>query len=160
MASSIVDVAIRMLSHPLSQPISELSLLQQSLLFGEISSNPRGLFTFGGPRVGKNRYINFVSIPHYRWVNNNHIVARVPPPWLGYSHCGSEMHFNAFGRLRKYNPWRRFRDRWYGFFLSLRNWQIDHLADRNMPKYIESLQRALGDEAAGRIKPVLKTPPK
>lgn len=37
MASSIVDEAIRMLSHPLSQPISELSLLQQSLLFGEIS---------------------------------------------------------------------------------------------------------------------------
>ncbi|MCA9183804.1 MAG: lipase family protein [Planctomycetales bacterium] len=284
MASSIVDEAIRMLSHPLSQPISELSLLQQSLLFGEISkisyyrpdivweaissvgfeeyeffdrdgaqayivanqhdcvvvcrgtepnewndikadvnaltviaenagrvhrgfkrevddlwpkleralrdnqkplwftghslggamaticagrcklaeisSNPEGLFTFGSPRVGNNRYINFVSIPHYRWVNNNDIVARVPPPWLGYSHSGREMYFNAFGRLRKYTPWRRFRDRWYGFFLSLRSWQIDHLADHNMSKYIESLQRALDDEAAGRIKPVLKTPPK
>ncbi|MEZ6078647.1 MAG: lipase family protein [Pirellulaceae bacterium] len=61
-----------------------------------------------------------MSIPHYRWVNNNDIVARVPPPWLGYSHCGREMYFNAFGRFRKYTPWRRFRDRWYGFFLSLR----------------------------------------
>ncbi len=46
----------------------------------EIPSNPTGLFTFGSPRVGTTRYINYVRIPHYRWVNNNDIVARVLQP--------------------------------------------------------------------------------
>jgi triacylglycerol lipase len=122
----------------------------------EIPSNPEGLFTFGSPRVGSNRYINFVKIPHYRWVNNNDIVCRVPPPWLGYAHSGRELYLNAFGRFRKYTPWRRFRDRWYGFFLTLRKWKIDHLADHAMTRYIECIKQAVEDEACGKIKPVLK----
>ncbi len=86
----------------------------------EIPSNPEGLFTFGSPRVGNKRFINYVKLPHYRWVNNNDIVARVPPRWMGYTHSGRELYLNAFGRLRKYTPLRRFRDRWYGFFLTLK----------------------------------------
>ncbi|MEZ6134372.1 MAG: lipase family protein [Pirellulaceae bacterium] len=122
----------------------------------EIPSNPAGLFTFGSPRVGNKRYINFVKIDHYRWVNNNDIVCRVPPRWLGYTHSGRELYFNAFGKLRKYTPWRRFRDRWYGFFLTLRKWQIDHLADHSMLRYIENIKAAIDDEAAGKIRPVQK----
>ena len=124
----------------------------------EISSNPESLFTFGSPRVGCKRFINFVKLPHYRWVNNNDIVARVPPRWMGYRHSGRELYLNAFGRLRKYTTLRRIRDRWYGFFLTLRKWQVDHLADHSMVNYVECIQRALKDEAAGRIKPVLKDP--
>ncbi|MEM7479232.1 MAG: lipase family protein [Planctomycetota bacterium] len=101
----------------------------------EIPSNPEGLFTFGSPRVGNNRYINFVQIPHYRFVNNNDIVCRVPPPWMGYKHCGREFYFNALGKLRDYKSWRRFRDRWYGFFISLGRLKIDHFADHSMVKY-------------------------
>ena len=123
----------------------------------EIPSNPEALFTFGSPRVGNRRYINFVKLCHYRFVNNNDIVTRVPPTWMGYSHAGREMYFNAFGRLRNYTSWRRFRDRCYGFFLSLRKWQIDHLADHSMVRYIECIQRAIDDERAGKLKPVQKT---
>lgn len=122
----------------------------------EIPSNPKGLFTFGSPRVGNNRYINFVQLPHYRWVNNNDIVARVPPAWMGYKHSGRELYFNAFGKLRKYTAWRRFRDRWYGFFLTLRKWKIDHLSDHSMNSYIEGIQGAISDEAAGKIPKVEK----
>ncbi len=122
----------------------------------EIPSNPAGLFTYGSPRVGNRRYINFVKIPHYRWVNNNDIVCRVPPRWLGYTHSGRELYFNSFGRLRKYTPWRRFRDRWYGFMLSLRRWKIDHLADHSMLEYIACIQRAIEDESKGKIRKVLK----
>jgi triacylglycerol lipase len=124
----------------------------------EIPSNPVGLFTYGSPRVGTARYINYVKLPYYRWVNNNDIVTRMPPPWLGYRHCGREMYFNAFGRLCEYTPWRRFRDRWHGFFLSLRKLQIDHLADHPIARYIAYLKLAMEDESAGRIKPVMKDP--
>lgn len=124
----------------------------------EIASNPAGLFTYGSPRVGNGRYINFVEIAHYRWVNNNDIVCRVPPPWMGYKHSGREFYFNAFGKLRSYKSWRRFRDRWYGLMLSLRKFQIDHFADHSMLKYIEYIQQAIDDEIAGRIPPVMKHP--
>lgn len=122
----------------------------------EIPSNPAGLFTYGSPRVGTQRYINYVKIPHYRWVNNNDIVARVPPAWLGYRHSGRELYFNCFGRLRRYSTMRRLRDSWYGFMLSLRKFKIDHLIDHSMRCYLENIRRAIDDEAAGRIRPVLK----
>ncbi len=117
----------------------------------EIPSNPTGLFTFGSPRVGTTRYINYVKIPHYRWVNNNDIVVRVPPAWMGYRHGGRELYFNAFGRLRKYTAARRFRDSWYGFILSLRKWKVDHLIDHAMTSYLENIKRAIEDEAAGGL---------
>ncbi|QDV24697.1 lipase family protein [Aureliella helgolandensis] len=125
----------------------------------EIPANPEALFTFGSPRVGDNRYINFVKLAHYRWVNNNDVVCRVPPPWLGYRHAGREMYFNAFGKLRKYRPWRRWRDRWYGFFMSLKQWKIDHLSDHAITLYIDSIQQAIHEEQTGKIRPVQKDKP-
>ncbi|MFN3192988.1 MAG: lipase family protein [Aureliella sp.] len=122
----------------------------------EIPSNPEGLFSYGSPRVGNKRYINFVQLPHYRWVNNNDIVCRVPPPWMGYRHCGREFYFNALGNLRDYRSWRRFRDRWYGFFLSLGKFQIDHFSDHSMLRYIDYIRRAIEQEAQGKIPKVLK----
>lgn len=124
----------------------------------EIPSNPKGLFTFGSPRVGNRRYINYVKIHHYRWVNNNDIVCRVPPPWMGYRHGGHEMYLNAYGRLRKYLPWRRFRDRMHGLLVALRRWEFDYLSDHSMNRYVEYIKRALEDEKSGRIKPVSKRP--
>jgi triacylglycerol lipase len=117
----------------------------------EIPSNPTALFTYGSPRVGSDRYINFVDIQHFRWVNNNDIVCRVPPTWFGYRHSGQEFYFDATGKLRSYQPWRRFRDSWGGFFRSLRRGQIDHFADHALSKYIEYLCLAIDDEAAGRL---------
>ena len=117
----------------------------------EIRSNPEGLFTFGSPRVGNKRYINFVRLRHYRFVNNNDVVCRVPPSFFGYRHCGRELYFDAKGSLRDYRSWRRFRDRWYGFFLSLRKGQLDHLSDHSMARYIEYVKQAIADEASGKI---------
>ncbi len=124
-----------------------------------IPSNPQGLFTFGSPRVGCRRYINYVKIHHYRWVNNNDIVTRVPPPWMGYRHGGYEMYLNAYGRFRKYRSWRRFRDRMHGLMVALRKWEFDYLADHSMTRYVECIKRAVEDEENGRIKPVKKQPP-
>ncbi len=122
----------------------------------EIPSNPNAIFTFGSPRVGNERYINFVKVPHYRWVNNNDIVTRVPPAWLGYRHNGQEFYLDSRGDLKKYTAYRRVCDRWNGFFTSLRNWKFDHLADHSMAQYIEYIQRVAQKEEAGEIPPVVK----
>ena len=85
-------------------------------LLSHIRSEPAGLYTYGSPRVGDKQYVNYTNIPHYRWVNNNDIVARVPPFWLGYRHSGQEMYLDRNGNLRDIKGWRRVSDRIQGFY--------------------------------------------
>ena len=59
-----------------------------------IKIEPAGVYTFGSPRVGCRRYVNHVPLLHYRWVNNNDIVTRVPPVLLGYRHSGTEQYLD------------------------------------------------------------------
>lgn len=119
-----------------------------------IDSSPAGVYTFGAPRVGTKRYVNHVRLNYYRWVNNNDIVPRVPPAWLGYRHGGAEMYLDRKGRVRRLRGWRRSRDRFWGFMRGLRRWRIDHFHDHNMGGYVEALRRAVEQESrALRVDP-------
>ena len=111
-----------------------------------IHSDPRALFTFGSPRVGNARYVNYVKIETYRWVNNNDIVTRVPPTWMGYRHKGGELYLNAYGQVRQLARWQRTKDRWRGFLRGLREGRIDHFADHSIVRYVEYIHRAVVEE--------------
>ena len=121
-----------------------------------ISSNPRALFTFGSPRVGNRRYVSYVHLEAYRWVNNNDIVARVPPAWLGYRHKGQEVYLNAYGEIRRLTAWQRVKDRWRGFVGGLKGGEFDHFADHSITRYVEYIERAVKEEEsiARRLRPV------
>ena len=118
-----------------------------------IPSNPEALFTFGSPRVGDRRYVNYVVLEHHRFVNNNDIVTRVPPIWMGYRHTGTLQYIDSKGKfVGKINRVKRTRDRWKGFWAGLRNWQLDHLADHSMRVYVECIHDAyLLEEAPGSV---------
>ncbi|MCC9601062.1 lipase family protein [Stieleria sp. JC731] len=111
-----------------------------------IASSPEELFTFGSPRVGDKRYINYVQLDHYRYVNNNDIVTRVPPSLLGYRHSGSEVYFDHNGRIRKLGVVSKRRDKWRGFIRSLKRWKIDHFSDHSIHRYIDALIVAVQKE--------------
>ena len=111
-----------------------------------IESNPEQLYTYGSPRVGDKAYINYVKLDHYRFVNNNDIVTRVPPAFLGYRHCGHEVYIDSAGRIRKVGLLARRRDRWKGFLGALRHWKFDHLADHSTHSYIEAARLAVEEE--------------
>ncbi|QDV57426.1 Lipase (class 3) [Rosistilla oblonga] len=111
-----------------------------------IASNPEELYTFGSPRVGDRRYVNYVKLTHYRWVNNNDIVTRVPPTWLGYRHRGNEIYLDYQGRIRKLEGWWRTQDRLHGFLRGLRKFNIDHFSDHLIHMYIEAILRATYEE--------------
>lgn len=111
-----------------------------------ISTNPQQLFTYGSPRVGNRSYVNFVKLDYYRFVNNNDIVARVPPVWMGYQHSGQEIYFNRNGEIKPYGYVMKRRDRWRGFLGELAKWRIDHLSDHSIHKYCEYLVRAVRTE--------------
>jgi triacylglycerol lipase len=111
-----------------------------------IRSNPRALFTYGSPRIGNRRYVNYVQIETYRWVNNNDIVTRVPPGWLGYRHKGKEIYLNAYGKIRELTPWQRVKDRWRGIVHGLREGRIDFFTDHSIKNYIDHIRAAVEEE--------------
>jgi triacylglycerol lipase len=111
-----------------------------------IRSNPQQLFTYGSPRVGNTRYINFVKLDHFRFVNNNDIVTRVPPIMFGYRHAGREVYLDRNGRIRRLGHASRRRDRWQGFLRGLRKWKIDHFSDHSIMRYIDAIAAAVDKE--------------
>ena len=125
-----------------------------------IESSPRQLFTYGSPRVGDKAYINYIKLDHFRFVNNNDIVTRVPPAWLGYRHSGREVYIDHLGRLRRIGASGKRRDRWLGFVRSLRLRKIDHFSDHSIHGYIEALRMAVEQEeiAARQDSPVDSVP--
>lgn len=126
-----------------------------------IRSNPRALFTFGSPRIGSSRYVNYVQMEAYRWVNNNDIVTRVPPGWLGFCHKGQEVYLNAYGQIRRLCPWQRTKDRWRGFLRGLRERKFDHFSDHSIGQYLEHIWNAVQEDEQFTIpfsQPQIATP--
>ena len=109
----------------------------------EIDSVPYGLFTYGSPRVGDRRFVNFVELNHTRWVNNNDLVTRVPPVWMGYRHSGQEMYLDRRGRIRRLTGLLRLRDSLSGFLAALLRLRIDPFADHSIDRYIAHLRNAV-----------------
>lgn len=108
-------------------------------MLSHIKSNPAQIVTFGSPRVGNKRYINFVKVNHKRWVNNNDIVTKVPPAWLGYRHTGDEHYLDSEGKLRELNLLQRRKDAWTGFVSGLKNRTIDHFRDHIIDRYVDHI---------------------
>lgn len=111
-------------------------------LLSHIDSNPEQLFTYGSPRVGNKRYINYVTLEHFRFVNNNDVVTRVPPRWFGYRHAGKEVYLDRHGRLREFCAVAKRVDRWHSFWRALRRWRLDHFDDHSIHHYIRALVNA------------------
>jgi triacylglycerol lipase len=114
-----------------------------------IQTNPIELYTFGSPRVGNNRYVNYSVVVHIRWVNNNDIVTRVPPNWLGYRHTGEEMYLNAYGKIRKITSWQRTKDRWRGFWMGLKAGRIDPFNDHLLEQYARCIYNEICTRECG-----------
>jgi triacylglycerol lipase len=87
-------------------------------------------------------------LDHYRYVNNNDVVTRVPPALLGYRHCGSEVYINRNGKIGELSHISRRRDRWQGFLRGLRKWKVDHFSDHSVKCYIDTIAKAVEAERA------------
>ena len=112
-------------------------------LLSHIDTQPEQVHTFGSPRVGTKRYINHAKIDYYRWVNNNDIVPRSPPAWLGYRHSGQEVYLDSDGKVRELNAIERRADMWKGLIAGLKRKQIDYFSDHLIDRYVENIHREL-----------------
>lgn len=75
---------------------------------------PDALYTYGSPRAGTRKFVKSFNTPHYRHVNNNDIVPKVPFAFLGYKHHGTLRYINYYGNIRKLTYWQRLKDQWRG----------------------------------------------
>ena len=118
-----------------------------------IESEPQELYTYGSPRIGCKKYVSHVEIKHHRWVNNNDIVTRMPPVFMGYRHNGVEKYIDRNGRLVKLNGWKRVSDRIQGLMSGFRRFRLDYLSDHSAPYYIDQIFNiARADENGGKGK--------
>ena len=122
-------------------------------MLSHIESEPSELYTYGSPRIGCKRYVSHVDLKHYRWVNNNDIVTRVPPVFMGYRHNGEEKYIDRNGNLKKLYGWKRVSDRIQGLLRGLRRFRIDYLSDHSSLAYIDHIfNLARAEEANGPAK--------
>ena len=102
----------------------------------DIPIHPVQVVTFGAPRVGTKRYVTHADLDILRWVNNNDVVARVPPMWMGYQHAGKLRYLDADGVLRKLSRKAIAEDRWRGFVEGLKRGRVDNLQDHLILDYV------------------------
>lgn len=95
-----------------------------------------GLYTFGQPRVGSEKFAAAFNAAFkaqtFRFVNNNDVVTRVPPSICDYSHVGQLKYFNHAGICQN-DPdlswWNTFWDRLDGHLDSFRECSPDSISD-------------------------------
>ena len=97
----------------------------------------KALFTFGSPRAGTRSFVkSFSHIPHYRFVNNNDVVPKVPFAIMGYRHHVSPTYINYYGNIRSATYWQRVKDQWRGRWRAFKKGQpFDGAYDHGMNHY-------------------------
>lgn len=101
----------------------------------------KALITFGSPRVGNKEFVRNLTVDHFRVVNNNDAVTKVPLWIMGYRHHGEIVYLNYYGFIRKLTTWQRLKDMIRARKKALSKFQLfkgayDHL----MKHYISKLE--------------------
>ena len=102
------------------------------------------LYTFGSPRVGDKRWVRNLNIPHYRVVNNNDVVCKVPFWFMGYRHHGVLCYINHYGNVRRMTWWQRFKDQWRGRKAAWKNKEpFDGVRDHDITAYAKKMKNVV-----------------
>ncbi len=107
-----------------------------------------GLYTFGQPRVGDESFANEcvrrLAGQHYRFVNNNDTVTRVPPREFAYAHAGEVRYIDTDGQIQSdISFWNQFLDRVKGRMEDFLRPGSDGLKDHGLKHYVEHIGNAI-----------------
>ena len=100
-------------------------------------------YTYGCPRVGNKTFVQKATFEHYRCVNNNDIVTRVPPP-VFFKHHGEIQYINFQGHYTGiYSKWIDFIDGLKGLWAALKKFEFfDGARDHDIAKYAKYLEQS------------------
>tara|TARA_Y100000310_G_C20556478_1_gene750805 strand:- start:184 stop:948 length:765 start_codon:yes stop_codon:yes gene_type:complete len=102
-----------------------------------------GLYTYGSPRVGNDKFRDSLEVQHYRFVNNSDDVTKIPFYHWGYRHHGDLRYINSKGQVELgtdvwKRAWDRLKGRWDGF--KNKNY-FDGLSDHSISGYSDILTK-------------------
>lgn len=104
------------------------------------------LYTFGSPRAGTKSFVKSFNTPHYRFVNNNDVVVKVPFAFLGYRHHVPPTYINYYGNIRPSTYWQRVKDQWRGRLRALqKRMPFDGAYDHSMDHYVKYTEKNYGN---------------
>jgi triacylglycerol lipase len=107
-----------------------------------LKTKTKALYTYGSPRVGTRSFVKSFNTPHYRHVNNNDIVPKVPFALIGYKHHGTLRYINYYGNIRKMSTWQRMKDGWRGRITAFKKkMPFDGAYDHGMNYYVEYTEK-------------------
>jgi triacylglycerol lipase len=93
-------------------------------------------YTYGSPRVGNSEFREAFRPKFYRFRNNNDIVTRQPPEFIGYTHVGHLNYFDRKGNhVHGFSRWYMFKQYLIGMLVGLKNFEIDSFWDHSSTKY-------------------------
>ena len=114
------------------------------LMSEKIKGRVEGLYTYGSPKVGGKKYVwnlHVQDLEHYRHVNNNDMVTKVPLWIMGYRHYGYLTYINHYGNIRSMTSWQRFKDKMRGRWTAIKKFQFfDGIRDHDINKYCKKLK--------------------
>ena len=102
-----------------------------------------GVVTFGSPRTLDRTAARKCRFPALRWIQNNDVVPRLPPAWLGFRHVGREVFVDQAGQLRQFRGWERWLDCLFGWFRAVRAGRFDAVEDHAIDGYRHAIFHAV-----------------
>ena len=139
------EQAIWITGHSLGGALATLAAATFELQQPKVCLN--GVYTFGQPRIANHKfakqYNSKLKEITFRCVNNNDVVARVPPQIFGYSHVGKLMYFDSDGTIHHDSSlswWAKFWDRLEGRYEDIFDLTPDGIGDHSMDGYQELSQ--------------------
>ncbi len=96
-------------------------------------------YTFGSPRTGTKGSVNKMLFTAYRFRNNNDIVTKVPPEFLGFSHKSDKTtYFDIDGNVKEgYSRWYMIKEWFKGTGRGILKGKVDGFSDHSMGGYYE-----------------------
>ncbi|MGI9496229.1 MAG: lipase family protein [Mariniblastus sp.] len=113
-----------------------------------IKSQPAELHTFGCPRVASRQYLKHVKLNHFRWVNFQDPVPRIPEMRSGFDHSGIELCVDRFGRLASPRGFKRFFKRLKTRAAELQNSNWNSIRPHLAPSYVDAVFDIVRSEEA------------
>ena len=93
------------------------------------------LYTYGSPKVGGKEFVAGLEVDHWRFVNNNDAVPKVPLWLMGYRHHGHLQYINYGGMIKKCTYWQRWKDGMRGRWRAICKFQLfDGIYDHDILK--------------------------
>ena len=118
-----------------------------TLVAGRLNNPDVLLYTYGSPRVGNHKWNSCQKFQHYRFRNNNDIVTRVPPRWLGFKHNGQMEYFDYKENINTGSgSWYMFQNWFMGMYrgwFSLSGW--DSFSDHDISAYYKLCKNQMID---------------